>query len=453
MRGVRPLLSAASAAWLLVSSASVHAQDNLAAAIAELRAQNAELAARIAELERERGGSRQAPTPVTAATVKAATVTAKGEQSSAPADPALASGSARSTQLADRTADVGRPVPTRDFTVQVPPGPLDRPVQGGGVGLQLNASSAGGQVSVSFGQSVRKTKVAYDQVKASGMTWNVTASAPVDKKGGDSALATLDSFTDSSTLKVGIAKLFLTLPNLLTDTERNQIEEKAIAACAAAAKDDAGKVICLESGIDEDFIATWLPHEVRRYAEINSAQRSGWGLGLEGTIGYRRYSYLDTTAFTTAEADKVPWGVKVFATWLPRTDLAVTASAAYQRGYEERSSTILCPAVATGPTLTCLTGANGLPDRKNKVLLALDGRKLFDLSLTRFQNGVVDRFGIAPQVTWDVKNKDFGIDVPVYLVPDDKGNLIGGFRLGYTNGDKGFIAGVFVGAAFDQFKR
>jgi hypothetical protein len=344
-------------------------------------------------------------------------------------------------------------VPTRDVTVQLPPAPLDRPIQGGGVGLQLNASSAGGQVSISFGQSVRKTDVAYDQVEASGTSWNVTASAPIDKKGGDSALATLDSFTDSSTLKIGVAKLFLTLPNLLTDPERNAIEDAAIEACVAAAKNDAGKAACLEAAIDEDFIKVWLPNKVKRYAEINAAQRSGWGFGVEGTVGYRHFSYLDATNIAKSAADKVPWGVKVFGTWLPRTDLALTASVAYQRNYEEKSTTILCPAVATGPTLTCLTGANGLPTRKNKVLFALDGRKLFDLSLTRLQNGVIDRFAITPQITWDVRNKDFGFDFPIYLVPDDKGNLIGGLRLGYKTGDDGIIAGVFVGAGFDLLKR
>lgn len=444
------LMVAASVGSLAVASsalAQVKAPQDVAAAIAELRAENAKLAARVAELERENEERHQAALP--AAPAMSATAD-RTEQ--APALAPAASAPSQPTQLAAQTLS-GQPiVGSRDVALTIPPAPLDRPIQGGGVGLQLNASSAGGQVAISFGQSVRKTAVAYDQVSASGTTWTITASAPIDKKGGDTALATLDSFTDSSTLKVGIAKLYLTLPNLLTDPERIAIEDAAIAACSAAAKNEAGKSTCLETAVDEDFIRAWLPNKVKRYAEINAAQRSGWGFGLEGTVGYRRFSFLDSATLTMVSSDRVPWGVRVFGTWLPRTSLAFTASAAYQRAYEEKSLTILCPAVATEPTIACLTGADGQPVRRNKVLLALDGRKLFDLSQTSLANGVIDRFAIAPQFTWDANNKDVGFDFPIYLVPDDKGNLIGGIRLGYRSGDNGFIAGVFVGGAFDLFK-
>ena len=44
------------------------------------------------------------------------------------------------------------------------------------------------------------------------------------------------------------------------------------------------------------------------------------------------------------------------------------------------------------------------------------------------------------------------IDVPIYLVPDDKGALIGGMRFGYSSDMHDFDAGVFLDAPFSIFR-
>lgn len=419
--------------WSLSFSVPAFAQEDPAAAIAELRAENARLAAKIDALEaalKQRGAVQAEPTKAPASVA--------GVTTQALPPPAIVA------------AVQPAPPPSRTVTVSVPPAPADRPVQGFGIGLQLTGSSSGGQVAITVGQSLRATSVDPDQVDASGVSWSLTASAPVAKS-GDTAIGTLDSFTDSSSLKLRVGKLFMTMPNLLTDPAYRGLMKAATDECIKKAKDNAGKIACMETDVDEGFIKTWVPDRIDEYIRLTTAQRFAWGFGAEASIGYRKFDYINALAAKDS-VDRVPWGVKGYLTVLPDPTLAFVASLAYQRGFDEQKSAAICP-TATGTRTSCPVGADGLPARKDKLLIAFEGRKLFDLSRSGLQNGVIDRFGIAPQATYDAKNDDFGLDVPVYLTVDDKGALIGGIRFGYKTGDDGFNAGVFVGGAFDLFKR
>lgn len=336
--------------------------------------------------------------------------------------------------------------------MSIPPAPPDRPVQGGGIGLQLAGSSSGGQVAITISQSLRATDVKPNQVNAAGTTWSLTGSAPVAKS-GDTAIGTLDSFTDSSSLKLRVGRLFMTMPNLLTDPDYLGLINAATNACIAKAKDGAGKVACQEADVDEGFIKTWIPDRIDEYVRLTTTQRFAWGYGLEGTLGYRKFKFIDSPGIVEDSDEKVPWGVKLYGTILPKSTLAFTASVAYQKGFDEQKTKTVCPEPVVGTRLVCLVGPDGRPNSTEKVLLAVEGRKLFDLSRGRLQNGVVDRFGIAPQVTYDANNDEWGVDFPVYLAADDKGNLVGGIRAGYKTGEEGFNVGIFVGGAFDLFHR
>ncbi|MFZ1367373.1 hypothetical protein, partial [Sphingorhabdus sp.] len=60
--------------------------------------------------------------------------------------------------------------------------------------------------------------------------------------------------------------------------------------------------------------------------------------------------------------------------------------------------------------------------------------------------------------SYDIENKAFAVDVPLYLFPDNKGALKGGVRFGYTNTkdalgkrDGDFQLGLFFGVPFSIF--
>jgi len=418
-------------ALAMVGQQPVRAQESVGSEIAELRAENARLAARIAELER-----RMPPAPE-----------AESAKPPPPSSPAQTLSGQPPGQPGSR--------PGRNVELTVPAAPADRPVQGGGIGLELSAASQGGQVSLTLGQSVRATAVQPDQVRAEGTAWSITASAPVDKGGGDTSLATLDSFSDSFAVKARIARLWMTTPNLLSpDGEYLEVISDAVEGCKVKAGSDQSKAAaCEEADIDEDFIKANAAERLRDYHRLVTQQREAYGIGLEASVGYRHYSFLDRATATKNTSDKVPWGLKVFGTYLPGHGTALTASVAYQRGYKEGDALVVCPLPSPPSATICQSGPGGEPFRKDKVLLAFEARHMFDLSRTRWQNGVIDRIGLGPQFTYDAKNDEFGIDLPVYFVPDAKGNLIGGIRLGYKTAPDHFTAGVFVGGAFDLFKR
>ena len=55
--------------------------------------------------------------------------------------------------------------------------------------------------------------------------------------------------------------------------------------------------------------------------------------------------------------------------------------------------------------------------------------------------------------THDFNNDNTGIDLPIFLVADQEGNLNGGIRLGWTNvdDDSDLNLGVFIGSNFNLF--
>jgi hypothetical protein len=244
------------------------------------------------------------------------------------------------------------------------------------------------------------------------------------------------------------------MPNLLTDPDYLAIERQATNGCKAKAGTDPAKsTACEEADVDENFIKTNAPGRLDDYLRMMRQHRQAFGIGLEASVGYRHYSFVDATTADKGTSDKVPWGMKLYGTFMPGHGSAITASAAYQHGYKEGDSRVVCPIEGSATATVCQTGPDGQPARKDKILLALEGRKHFDLSRTSLQNGVIDRIGLSPQLTYDAKNNDVGFDLPIYVVPDAKGNLIGGVRLGYKTLGSDFIAGVFVGSSFDLFKR
>jgi hypothetical protein len=99
--------------------------------------------------------------------------------------------------------------------------------------------------------------------------------------------------------------------------------------------------------------------------------------------------------------------------------------------------------------VACLSGPVGAPARKEKLLTSVEWRRLYVLQptnpLTTFG---IKTLGASVQFTYDAHNDEYGIDLPIYLVPNDKGGLTGGVRLGYKSEDHDIVAGVFVGAPF-----
>jgi len=168
--------------------------------------------------------------------------------------------------------------------------------------------------------------------------------------------------------------------------------------------------------------------------------------GLEGSVGRNSFEFVDPATLAAQEETKIDWRARAFYTqYLRHSYTAFTAFVAYEHAYEEADESVFCPASPTNIVIKCTTAAGAPPELNESLLLAVGLRH-------QFNGRRLSNVAVAPQVAYDALDDVWGIDVPVYLVPNSDNALTGGFRVGYrSDRDDEFSVGIFIGAAFDIF--
>ncbi|MEO7689346.1 MAG: hypothetical protein ABIS51_08675 [Sphingomonas sp.] len=422
---MRIALLLASAAAIAPVCAYAKAAPDPDARIARLEAEVRLLTTQIAELKAERATPVAALAPAPAATP---TPTPAASTSTPPPEWALATGETRGP----------------DGRVTIVPSALDRALQGIGAWAEINATSDSSQVSIKLGGLISDPNL---RGRPSGWahydTWSVTGSAPLGK--GRSDLGTLDGFTSGAKLKVNLSRFNVEIAKPEKTARGVEIMAQARAECVRQKGADCGAAI-----VGDGFVRDWLGPTIQtEYLKLAFPASFSWAYGFEGSVGYTKYNFLDASG-TKTPVDRVPWGAKGFLSLLPGGSLTSwTAALEFQRTFKEKDLVAVCPALGATP-VTCPTGPGGMPVRTDKLLGSVEYRHLFELSDTGFLRSL----GLSVLATYDAKSNDYGLDVPIYLLPNDKGQMIGGIRFGYTNTKDGhdFVAGVFVGTAFSLFQ-
>jgi hypothetical protein len=417
---------------------------------AELRAQIDALTKRVSELE----AAAKSPPPAPASSAAGSTAPPdESAERTAEVEPGPQSGGVPVAARPKSDDNVpGAVHRTRDERVAVAAAPLDRALQGLGSAIEINASKDSSQVKMALTSTLSTTR--FDE-SGKGLgnysTLGFTASAPLNKSGDFTDLATLDGFANSFNLKLRWSSFRLFLSEGLDTGRDEEIEELAVTNCRKAAGQDQGALkACAPNPIDDAFIRTWAGVALQdEYLSIFFPDKMAFGFGLEGTIGYRKFQYLDAAAIALRSNEKIPWGLRAYGSLFPaRTLASLTGAIEYQRAYEDQKAAIACPGPVANTPILCLEGPNGAPKQKDKILGSLELRNQFNLK----GNGLFKSVGLSTQLTYDIESDAFGIDVPIYLVPDEKGRLIGGLRFGYRTDKDDFVVGVFVGSAFSLFQ-
>lgn len=413
------------AATLLFSSAlfiaSPAAAQSDAETIADLKAQVEALTRRVAQLEQGSSAAlATAPMPVVPV--------------AATSPPARATAAASGAET--------RPP-------SVPPAPIDRPLQPFGGAFQLSASNESSEVAIRIGTTLSKPNLGGGaRGTATSDSLSLTASAPLDKKTKRGDLGTLDGFTNSSLLKLRWTRFMIPIANPRADpvarARELEIIETARRKCRADAAGKPAELAICNGAYDHAFIEKYASPELAdEFYALGFPAGASFAFGLEGSIGYRKFTYFDALSLAELSSEKVPLGAKGFVTWFPNASLtAVTGSLEYQRSFEDQRSAVLCPA-SDGAPVRCVNGPIGAPNRKNSLLGALELRKQFAL-----KDFWIPAVGVSPQITYDLLQDKGGFDLPIYVVPDAKGNLLGGVRFGYRTDTDDLAVGVFVGSAF-----
>lgn len=180
----------------------------------------------------------------------------------------------------------------------------------------------------------------------------------------------------------------------------------------------------------------------RRFLPDN-AKLTFWG--LDGSVGQDDYTVLDQTAFKLETKPRTSWEVGGFY-GLISSDLSFSLRGrlVYGQTYKDQDELEICRTVSIPAGTECIKGPNGDPVRQRTGLASLEARKLIKIN-----DGT--EIGIAPQVTYRFKDKNVGVEVPIYLSPDKDGKLTGGIKAVYNSKGDEFAVGLFVGVPFSIF--
>jgi hypothetical protein len=203
---------------------------------------------------------------------------------------------------------------------------------------------------------------------------------------------------------------------------------------------DKKKAFCA-SADSRSLIAAFLPGKRRAYAS-EFFPDGAWGLGVHGSVGYDRFSYIDATTLAAGKTSKVGWSAGISATkYFSRSPTAISATFDYESAWKEQDKQILCPASSPAP-VACVNNHVGPPQFERSGIARLNLRHRFSDSNG---NGLI---GISPTASVNVSDGTWGAELPIYLLPGSDDTLTGGIKLGYTSEKKDVTFGIFIGAAF-----
>ena len=173
-------------------------------------------------------------------------------------------------------------------------------------------------------------------------------------------------------------------------------------------------------------------------------------LGVDGSYGRKEFKALSRSDFAVSSIDKNDWELGAYFGLIgPTLDWSLRLRGVYGRVHESPDEVQFCRATAEGTGQECISGPDGNPVSSKTGLVSIEGRRLFKLT-----DG--QKIGFSPQVTYDIKDKSFRAEVPVYLSPDKDGALSGGIKFGYNSKSENskkddFAIGLFVGLPFSIF--
>ena len=361
-----------------------------------------------------------------------------------PVVPAAPPAPAAETPVAALASSANRPfiqaAPARAQPVQVAAAPIGNPVLPPGADFEITA--AAGKADVAFKVTTgfsNPNLVGRSGAWAEDQLWTFTAQAPLNEDGDYTELARFGRLTSGIELSLGWSNYRRWLGDPRKDETALAIESQAREDCRRTAP-EADKAACATAAATGAFIGRHSGERAQR-RWLDRLFGAAQVFGVEASLGYRDHGFVDQTTLAMSSEAHIPWGIKAFYAYLPKYSLSSwTFSAEYQDAVEDADKGVLCPP-SSGAAVQCLSGPLGRPSSDDRLLTSIEYRSQFETRLPLFP-----RIGTSLEFSYDHESDTYGIDLPIYLVSDDKGGLTGGVRLGYTSEDDDFVAAVFIGA-------
>lgn len=308
------------------------------------------------------------------------------------------------------------------------PGPLASPVQVARDAVEVSTSQDQTNVSVQVsrddGGKVDLHALSFPEgteKRSAYNAWVLTLKAPVNKKDDTTELANLDGLADAFTATFKYNHLII--------WRRNPSPEALRAVCDPD-NCDSGEIKKRlgQSGYDKWHNLNFAPDQL------------AWG--ALASIGTKSYEFLEAASVSKSTVHRTPWSLQAFGAWEHYKAGLFTASLRYENAYKARDSGTRCPGGASSGVVDCVTDPLGPPKKTESTVAAFEFRRSDTLSGWQV--------AISPSASYDFHQSVFGIDVPIYLWADKKGQLTGGFKLGWRDDKGGIDFGLFVGVPFSM---
>ena len=168
-------------------------------------------------------------------------------------------------------------------------------------------------------------------------------------------------------------------------------------------------------------------------------------LGADASMGRDDHTYLDRTNFKLLTKPRTSWEVAIYAGWINAdARFSLRGRLVYGQNFVDNDEAEICRTVSIPAGPECIKGPDGSQMRKRSGLVSVEARQLVTMN---------DRttIALAPQVTYRSEDHNLGVEVPIYLAPDSKGQLSGGLKAAYNSKGDEFSIGIFVGVPFSIF--
>lgn len=187
----------------------------------------------------------------------------------------------------------------------------------------------------------------------------------------------------------------------------------------------------------------------------NDTQRRAWFWGGTGTLGAKKFTYVDRNLIETgvvktdASSREMPWslGAKVGLIWLtkdegkPEDTLVLSVDRAH--AFKPRDPVQICTPVEGGHGLeACEDVPFGAPAAKDSLIYGLEYRRYLK-KVGLAVRGFYQDFEEDSEV-----ERDFGIEIPVFFLHNKDSNLHGGISVGWADQEDDFTISIFVGPKF-----
>lgn len=303
------------------------------------------------------------------------------------------------------------------------------------IGRGFSGSSSGGdrvQYDLNFDEDKAVAGIAYTRSRSSigsddvgfSRSWTIGLTAPIagDKK-EYARFASLDGFGAGVELGLGYDWLLTDLSFVKElSTNRDFID-----LCHAAGLKISG---CTYQKIKTAYEQIGGSRsEIRRF--MQKYYKPSWGFGIAMKIANDEFSFFDA-GLNESTSRKTRWGINVSVLRINRSrEHLQSLGLEYQNGHKSADVSIVCPVDTAATYVACVEGPFGAPARADKKLLSFEAR------------GAWKFVGYSLKLTRELGSDMSAVDLPIYVIRNQEGSLMGGIRLGWQT-DRDFNIGIFL---------